>query len=360
MYRIKAEKESGEDAEAEERDFDDTREEILHSVQLTEVLRSDLNLDDSNRMSEEEWRRTSPLIFGDDVEVDDIDPTGSSITASEGGENHFIGGWNELGRLDTSGDGESITIRLKIRGDDSFDLTDANDDSIELGKEAYEGLKDLLRRAEQSHKLTREVIQKKVRFCEERSNATFERKGSNNGTPISTYQLTSQKCAHTQTSRDGSDTPTSDCSSADTAVKSPRQKPKKRYEDDLDDDLELLEPSARAPPKFNNEHAQELLNFLRGSSGIPPALSTVSSSASNSVSGSPHRELRVQMFRDSGEEEDKKVREEGSRWHTAAVCSNFHVHPHFARICFPFAAEFARCPTFAAPVNCEHGGRQRP
>ena len=253
-------------------------EEILQKYEsmhkkLTEVLRNDLNLDDSNKMSEEEWRRTSPLIFaGEDCDEDEFDPPGSSITASEGGENHFIGGWNELGRLDNSGSGESITIRLKIRGDESFDLTDENDDSIELGKEAYEGLKDLLRRAEQSHKLTREVIEKK-------------------------------------TSREGMETPVSDCSSrgsVDTVVKSPRQKPKKRYEDDYVEP-ELLEPAATVPPpKFNNEQALELLNFLRGSSGIPPALSTVSSSASSS-SGSPHRELRVEVVKVEGEGDSEKL-----------------------------------------------------
>ncbi|GMI15719.1 hypothetical protein TrLO_g14062 [Triparma laevis f. longispina] len=218
------------------------RFENMH-MQLTEVLRNDLKLDTSDRIPEEEWRRTSPLIFAGDE-----DPTGSSITASDV-DGNFIGGWNDIERLDTSAGGESITIRLKIKNDDSFDLTDENDDSIELDPKAYEGLKDLLRRAEQSHKLSREVISKQ-----------------SSPSPVSER---------------------SECSSvkSQTTVETmPVNKPKptKLYEDDIS--------------SIQSAHAQELLDFLRGSSGVPPALSAASSSNS-SVSGSPSRELRLEVVR---------------------------------------------------------------
>ncbi|GMH86028.1 hypothetical protein TrVE_jg10169 [Triparma verrucosa] len=217
------------------------RFETMH-MQLTEVLRNDLKLDESDRIPEEEWRRTSPLIFAGDE-----DPTGSSITASEA-DGNFIGGWNDIERLDTSAGGESITIRLKIKNDESFDLTDENDDSIELDPKAYEGLKDLLRRAEQSHKLSREVIAKQ-----------------SSPSPVS-------ECGSSKSQTTLETTP----------VSKPRPKPKKLYEDDISN--------------IKSAHAQELLNFLRSSSGVPPALSAVSSSNS-SVSGSPSRELRLEVIK---------------------------------------------------------------
>jgi len=129
---------------------------------LAAVLHMDIDLDSEGFDDEEDeddahgtidFDRASASSDGDIL-------AGSSITASEIAENQLITGWNELERLETSVEGESITIRLKVREGDEPDDDFEPDDSIQLDPQSYKDLADLLRRAELSHKLSRQVIEK--------------------------------------------------------------------------------------------------------------------------------------------------------------------------------------------------------
>ncbi|GMI40228.1 hypothetical protein TrCOL_g5405 [Triparma columacea] len=198
---------------------------------------------------------------------------GSSITASELAENQLISGWNELERLDKSIEGESVTIRVKVREGAE---TDKTDDSIQLDPQSYKDLADLLRRAELSHKLSREVIDKQ--------------------SPASSR-------------RASTDTPVSDCGSADTPIRSPRnmkstKREKKIYEDDWDMEEEFEEDPRASSRKIkfssiHSAHAQELLMFLKGKTSAPPGAVSVSDNSSTASSlmmhNSPTRELRIEM-----------------------------------------------------------------
>ncbi|GMH56342.1 hypothetical protein TrRE_jg19 [Triparma retinervis] len=248
--------------------------------QLAAVLHMDIDLDgegfevvDDDNDHEDDGEAHGTIDFDRASNSSDGDMLGgSSITASELAENQLICGWNELERLDKSVEGESVTIRVKVR--EGME-TDKTDDSIQLDPQSYKDLADLLRRAELSHKLSREVIDKQSPASSRRASA---------------------------------DTPISECGSADTPIRSPRnmkstRRQKKIYEDDWgSEEDEQEERGASRKIKFSSihsAHAQELLMFLKGKTSAPPGAVSVSDNSSTASSfamhNSPTRELRIEM-----------------------------------------------------------------